>query len=73
MNVVASIVTSNQYHFVSRWRVEGTCGEVADILGDPLAFPIWWPSVYSDVLLSSFGRNQQAGAGLAASLVRAWR
>ncbi len=30
-------------------------------------------SVYSDVLLSSFGRNQQAGAGLSASLVRAWR
>jgi len=30
-------------------------------------------SVYSDVLLSSFGRNQQAGAGLTASLVRAWR
>ena len=30
-------------------------------------------SVYSDVLLSSFGRNQQAGAGVTASLVRAWR
>jgi hypothetical protein len=30
-------------------------------------------SVYCDVLLSSFGRNQQAGAGLSASLVRAWR
>ena len=28
---------SNQYQFVSRWRVEGTCGEVADVLGDPLA------------------------------------
>jgi hypothetical protein len=42
-------VTSNQYHFVSRWRVEGTCGEVADILGDPLSFPRWWPAVYLDV------------------------
>jgi hypothetical protein len=30
-------------------------------------------SIYCDVLLSSFGRNQQAGAGLTASLVRAWR
>jgi hypothetical protein len=47
--VVASIVTSNQYHFVTRWRVEATCGEVADILGDPLSFPRWWPSVYLDV------------------------
>jgi hypothetical protein len=34
------------YRFVSRWRVEGTCGEVADIIGDPLTLPEWWPSVY---------------------------
>jgi hypothetical protein len=40
---------NNSYHFVSRWRVEGTCGEVADILGDPLALPRWWPSVYLSV------------------------
>ena len=36
----------NRYHFLTRWRVEGTCGEVADVLGDPLALPRWWPSVY---------------------------
>ena len=40
---------SNQYQFFSRWRVEGTCGEVADILGDPLALAQWWPSVYLGV------------------------
>ena len=34
------------YEFLSRWRVEGTCGEVADVLGNPLALPQWWPSVY---------------------------
>lgn len=39
----------NDYHFVSRWRVEATCGEVADVLGDPLALPRWWPSVYLKV------------------------
>jgi hypothetical protein len=37
---------SNHYQFVSRWRVEGTCGEIADVLGDPLALARWWPSVY---------------------------
>lgn len=37
---------ANDYHFVTRWRVEGTCGEVADVLGDPLGLPRWWPSVY---------------------------
>ena len=40
---------SNTYHFVTRWRVDGTCGEVADVLGDPLALPRWWPSVYLSV------------------------
>jgi hypothetical protein len=39
----------NDYQFVSRWRVEGTCGEVADILGDPVALARWWPSVYLGV------------------------
>jgi hypothetical protein len=36
----------NHYHFVSTWRVEGTRGEVADILRDPLTLPRWWPAVY---------------------------
>jgi hypothetical protein len=40
---------SNQYEFLTRWRIEGTCGEVADILGDPLDLPRWWPSVYLGV------------------------
>ena len=44
-----SPTAANAYHFLTRWRVEGTCGEVADILGDPLALPGWWPSVYLDV------------------------
>jgi hypothetical protein len=39
----------NSYHFITRWRVEGTCGEVADILGDPLALARWWPAVYLEV------------------------
>ncbi len=40
---------TNDYHFVTRWRVEATCGEVADVLGDPLTLPQWWPSVYLSV------------------------
>jgi hypothetical protein len=37
---------SADYHFVTRWRVAGTCGEVSDILADPLDLTRWWPSVY---------------------------
>ena len=40
---------NNDYVFVSRWRVEGTTGEVADVLGDFAALPRWWPSVYLDI------------------------
>ncbi len=40
---------TNAYHFITRWRIAGTCGEVADVLGDPLALPRWWPSVYLHV------------------------
>src|SRR5262245_17115383 len=39
----------NGYHFVTEWHVEGTCGEVADVLGDPVGLPGWWPSVYLGV------------------------
>lgn len=39
-------MSSNDYHFVTRWRVAATCGEVADILGDAGRLPLWWPSVY---------------------------
>lgn len=30
-------------------------------------------SIYCDILLASFGRNEQGGAGVTVSLVRAWR
>jgi polyketide cyclase/dehydrase/lipid transport protein len=42
-------VSLNEYQFLSSWRLDGTCGEVADLLGDPLGLAHWWPSVYLDV------------------------
>jgi hypothetical protein len=36
----------HDYRFVTTWRVEGTCGEVADVLRDPLDLVRWWPAVY---------------------------
>ncbi len=40
---------SNDYVFVTRWTVTGTCEEVSAVLGDPLDLPRWWPSVYLNV------------------------
>ena len=39
-------MASNDYHFITHWSVRGTQREVTDILGDALALPQWWPSVY---------------------------
>lgn len=36
----------NQYHFVTTWQVDGTAGEVADVLRAPLDLVRWWPAVY---------------------------
>ena len=41
---------SNDYRFVTRWVVEGTCEEVSDVLGNPLDLPRWWPMVYLEVV-----------------------
>jgi hypothetical protein len=38
-----------EYHFITNWKIPGTAEEVAEVLGDPLALPRWWPSVYLDV------------------------
>ena len=42
-------MSTNDYHFVDKWRVEGNVKEVADILEDALSLSTWWPSVYFEV------------------------
>ena len=37
---------SNEYHFITHWRVRGTADEVYDLISHPLDYPRWWPSVY---------------------------
>ena len=51
----------NDYHFVTHWRVSGTCEEVSDVLGDPLDLPRWWPSVYLKVEELTAGNAQGLG------------
>src|SRR5690242_8565107 len=40
---------SNEYSFVTCWRVQGTPEEVFRVLEDPLDLVRWWPAVYLDV------------------------
>ena len=41
---------ANDYRFVTRWAVEGTCEDVSIVLGNPLDLPRWWPMVYLEVV-----------------------
>jgi hypothetical protein len=43
------MTAGNAYHFVTRWRVNGTCAEIADVLERVTDYPRWWPSVYLGV------------------------
>lgn len=42
-------MATNEYHFITEWRVQGTLQEVANIIGDAKDLKRWWPSVYLDV------------------------
>jgi len=40
---------SNQYYFVTKWRVKATADEVYDLISNPGDYPRWWPAVYLEV------------------------
>jgi hypothetical protein len=40
---------SNEYVFVTHWRVEGSIEEVSEILDNAEDLPRWWPAVYLEV------------------------
>jgi hypothetical protein len=65
------VSAANDYHFVTRWRVAGTCGEVADVLGNPLDLPRWWPSVYLSATELEPGDSRGVGRRVAV-LTRGW-
>lgn len=42
-------MASNEYHFITHWRVASTVEEITQILRNPADLMRWWPSVYLDV------------------------
>jgi hypothetical protein len=52
---------SNDYHFITTWRVPGTADEVAAILRDADQLPCWWPSVYLAVRVVRDGDERGVG------------
>jgi hypothetical protein len=52
---------SNDYRFVTRWRVAATREEVAEVLRDAVDLPRWWPSVYLAVRVLEPGDERGIG------------
>ena len=57
---------TDDYHFVTEWRVAGTIDEVKDVLGDAASLPRWWPAVYLTV--DEVERGGGGGVGRAVDL-----
>lgn len=57
---------SNEYHFITHWRVKGSVEEVAQIIGNAPDLVRWWPSVYLDV--RELEPGDEHGLGKVASL-----
>src|SRR5690242_5071551 len=54
-------MATNDYHFITHWRVPGTVQEISDLLGDAAALMDWWPSVYLDVKITEMGDERGVG------------
>jgi hypothetical protein len=52
---------SSDYHFITRWHLQGTREEVAAIIGEAADLPRWWPSVYLDVRVVDQGGQDGMG------------
>lgn len=52
---------SNEYRFLTHWRVESTREEVSRILGAGTDLPRWWPAVYLDVREMAHGDESGVG------------
>lgn len=43
------MVSGNDYHFITTWRIAATPDEITAVLGDAEGLARWWPSVYLGV------------------------
>jgi hypothetical protein len=50
-------MATNDYHFMTRWRVESTREEVFEIFSNAADFARWWPSVYLEIKVYDEGRQ----------------
>jgi hypothetical protein len=56
-----SLMATNEYHFITTWRVPSTVAEISEILGDAADLMRWWPSVYLNVEVTAPGDARGIG------------
>jgi hypothetical protein len=54
-------MSTNDYHFITNWRIRGTIEEVATIIADARDLTRWWPAVYLDVQVLAPGDERGQG------------
>ena len=59
-------MATNEYHFITHWRLRSTLQEVETVLGDAIGLARWWPSVYLDV--KQLAPGDASGVGRVISL-----
>lgn len=59
-------MASNEYHFLTEWRVPGAAAEVAEVLADARDLARWWPSVY--LAVDQLDPGDERGLGKVAAL-----
>jgi hypothetical protein len=54
-------MSSNDYHFITHWRVQSNVEEISQIIGNAPDLVRWWPSVYLEVQAVESGDEQGIG------------
>lgn len=54
-------MASNEYHFITHWRVQSTLEEISQIIGNAPELARWWPSVYLEVKVLEPGDQNGVG------------
>lgn len=54
-------MATNEYHFITHWRVKSSVEEITEILRNGRDLVRWWPSVYLDVQQVEAGNEQSVG------------
>ncbi len=54
-------MASNDYHFITTWRVKSTLEEISQIIGNGSDLPRWWPAVYLEAREVEPGNGEGVG------------